>query len=685
MDSKCISFIKRATLRTTSAARHRLVISFIALGVLAGTSGAHAATLRADFNKDGYDDLVVGVPNESISGDTSAGAVHVIYGSATGLTEFGDQLWFQDLSGIVRELSEPGDQFGASLAAGDFNNDGFPDLAIGAPGESLGVNNSIDRAGVVHVLFGSPAGLTDLNDQVWDQDSPGVFSAPTRLTYFGNALAAGDFDHDGFADLAIGARGQLVADKYAGGVQILRGSASGLITTGAEFLTADGLLSPGQSQDFDYFGDALTTGDFNADGFADLAIGEPGATVQDPNGPDLSDAGQAFVVFGSANGLNSETSPRMQMIRQGAGFFQGVAEVGDRLGSALAAGDFNHDGRDDLAVGAPDEDVGSVVNAGAVNVIYGSSSGLSVIGNQLWYQDVTGIADVSETGDSFGRSLAVGDFNGDGFDDLAVGVPHEDFPGIVAGDIDTSAGAVNVIYGTIQGLTAANNQLWDQNASNIEDVREDLDFFGTTLAAGDFNGDSRDDLAIGVPNEDIGSITDAGAVNVIYGTARTGLNAGGIFPGERTDQLWHQDVFGVLDNAEAFDRFGFALASRLSSSLFSTGVSGEWIKVKQACGETCRIHGQFDVSNPGMTTTARESIVQFFLSSDQTLDDADTLLGEVVVPAIDAGDSVNVKVNLALVQGQNAQGYFVIAVVDATDVVPEFNEKNNIIVSAPIE
>src|SRR5947199_351050 len=96
--------------------------------------------------------------------------------------------------------------------------------------------------------------------------------------------------------------------------------------------------------------------------------------------------------------------------------------------SALGAvrGDFNGDGSADLAVGVPGEDVGGVNGAGAVNVLYGGTGGLSATGNQLWSQDSPGVLDAPGVSEFFGQALAIGDLNGDGRDDLAVGVPYED-------------------------------------------------------------------------------------------------------------------------------------------------------------------------------------------------------------------------------------------------------------------
>ena len=209
--------------------------------------------------------------------------------------------------------------------------------------------------------------------------------------------------------------------------------------------------------------------------------------------------------------------------------------------------DFNGDGFDDLVVGVSGEDVGGIVNAGAVNVIYGSSVGLSSSGNQIWHQDSLDILDTAKLFDAFGSALAAGDFNGDGFDDLAVGVPGEDIMGIV------SAGAVNVIYGSSVGLSSTGNQIWHQDSLDILDTAELFDAFGSALAAGDFNGDGFDDLAVGVPDEDIGDIgdIDAGAVNVLYGSA-AGLSS-------TDNQIWRQGSPDIRNTAETNDSFGNAV------------------------------------------------------------------------------------------------------------------------------
>jgi hypothetical protein len=123
-------------------------------------------------------------------------------------------------------------------------------------------------------------------------------------------------------------------------------------------------------------------------------------------------------------------------------------ETGDLFGYSLAAGDFNGDGRADLAVGVPREDFSGFLDAGAVNVIYGSAAGLTIPGNQFWTQD--SINRGAGTGDLFAWALGTGDFNGDGRSDLAIGVPYEDFGGLYR-----DAGELDVVFGSSGGLTAA--------------------------------------------------------------------------------------------------------------------------------------------------------------------------------------------------------------------------------------
>jgi hypothetical protein len=361
---------------------------------------------------------------------------------------------------------------------------------------------------------------------------------------FGEAVAACDFNGDGFEDVAVGVPGEDVAANVdAGAVDVLYGSPGGVRTLSVQFLHEDGVDVEGFAEANDRFGTALAAGDFDGDGFCDLAVGVPGEDVGT-----LVDAGAVHVLYGSAAGLGAADDQIWDQNRaEGRVAVEGAAEPGDGFGGALAAGDFNGDGFADLAIGVPDEDVGVRVDAGAVNVLYGTGAGLSALNDQLWDQNSPNVNDFSETGDRFGSVLASADFNGDGFADLAIGVPEEDVGKIV------DAGAVNVLYGTAaRGLYTVNDQIWDQNKAGIDGIATTGERFGSSLAAGDFNGNGFADLAIGVPNENVGEVVDAGAVNVLYG-GRNRLSYSG-------DQLWHRNTRDVEGDPMANERLGHALA-----------------------------------------------------------------------------------------------------------------------------
>lgn len=503
--------------------------------------GPHGGTgTKADFNGDGFADLAVGVWGESVGTLDNAGAVNVLYGAPSGLsaTAVSDQVWDQD-STDVNGSAEEGDSFGASVAAGDFNSDGYADVAIGVPDEDIG---TVADAGAVNVLYGSPSGLsaTFVPDQMWDESNPFIPGEPVQDGTFGDALAAADFDGDDYIDLAIGVPGATVGTvSFAGAVVAMFGSATGLTSGASQRWTQDAAGIQDSAEMNDNFGAALAAGDFHADGRTDLAIG-----VANEGFGSVSAAGAVAVLYGSASGLSATFN---QLWGQDSPNIQDTSESIDRFGSALAAGDFDGNGRGDLAVGVPREDVGSVTDAGAVNVIYGSNQGLSATGNQFWNQDSSGVNNMAEDGDTFGGALAAGEFGNGSQSDLAVGEETED----VMSSLD--AGGVNVLYGGSSGLSSTGDQFWSQDSQGINGTAEQSDFFGASLAGGDFDGDGHPDLAVGVPYEQLSGMNTAGAVNVLYGSG-AGLSSAG-------DQFWNQDSADVEGVVEAGDFFGSVVAS----------------------------------------------------------------------------------------------------------------------------
>lgn len=431
----------------------------------------------------------------------------------------------------LADTPEEGDVFGRAVATGDFNGDGFDDLAIGVPFEGLG---SIGFAGAAHIVYGTAAGLSDIDNQFWTQDSPGIDETAEATDEFGWALAAGDFNGDGFDDLAISAAGEnfSAGSGNEGLAHILYGSVSGLTANGSQIWSQADPDVEDDAESGDAFGHALAAGDLDGDGFDDLAVSAPDEFIDDD-----SQAGAVNVFYGSAVGLTADRDEFWHLDRAGMPV---AATAGDRFGRALAIGDFDGNGTDDLAVGIPLLDtqiaVPELIDAGGVVLLSWDGNSLAP-DPMLWSQEVGTLGETADAGDSFGNALAASDFNGDGFDDLAIGV-YEEGP---------NAGLAHAIYGSPIGLTTDGNQSWTQDSPGIDETLESGDYFAWGLAVGDANGDGFGDLAVGAPGETLNGVMGAGVVTVLPGSA-SGLTG----MGSRT---WQQGADGVLNTPNTDDTF----------------------------------------------------------------------------------------------------------------------------------
>jgi hypothetical protein len=471
-----------------------LVVWLIAAAVIwsSGVSNAsHAAglagVLDSDFNGDGYQDLVVGIPGRDVNyqgiTQNEAGAVEVWNGSSTGPVR--GAAWTKKSSGVMGN-PVAGEQWGSQTESADFNDDGYSDLVVtSSPGSAF------------NILYGSSTGLTADGDR----------RVPVAGLILG--IATGDFDGDGYGDLAVGSACD--PDFSVRCVLVWYGSGSGLDTSSTQTWTQDTPGIPDSTEPGDDFGRTLTSGDFNGDGADDLSVG---ATCESFGS--LACPGQVWTIYGSPSGL---TATGAQKWNQDTAGIKGIAESFEYFSWDQTTGDFNDDGYEDLAVAAPGA-------SREINLLYGSSSGLTATGNQF------------STGGLFWESFASGDFNGDGRSDLA------------AGCFDCGTGGiVRTWAGSASGLDLAHPTDWTQDSPGIGDHVEMGDGFGGALASGGFGKGPEDDLAVGAFDEGRSGLFEVGIVHAIYGSAGGLTGTGSQLLKEKVDTQY--DLYGYsLNGAE---------------------------------------------------------------------------------------------------------------------------------------
>jgi hypothetical protein len=549
--------------------------------------GGSAGVAKGDFNGDGIADLAVGAPDETRStlglcfpnftcttvSHAGAGAVNILYGSTGGLVRPSS-----GASVLEGGPIQNGGHFGRALAAGNFQGSSRSDLAVGAPGA---VHNG-STVGSISVFFSSLSsggGLSVNPSQTFfaDQFSGAgtVLGGNVTFTFPANmSMTWGDFNGDGIGDLAV-ELGIFGSSNGQSAVLVLYGSpGTGFSTSRFTVLAVDDGLSPNNFNPptgcapfgfhFCYVSRGhvvLSSADLDGDGKTDLLIGAPNASQILDNGTRAANGFEGVVAIvpghtGSLSIFNWSVLRPVRDVDEAAGF-----------GLAMAVGDFDADGKKDVAVGAPNNFAVVPDNAGIVRVFPGvqlfGGQGEAAVLSTVITQDTPGI-ETAEANDLFGAALAANDFNGDGASDLAIGAPGE------STGSSTGNGEVNIIFG-LAGTGLSPTASTGHPAAQKFIGSNNNEALGSRLSAWNFGFSTEADLAIGAPFRNLiyvdrisGNLTviaGAGAVPVVYGASQAVSSTG--FQGA---QVWVQQPpngsvpvtgpFTTADVARAGNHFG---------------------------------------------------------------------------------------------------------------------------------
>jgi putative metal-binding protein/FG-GAP repeat protein len=379
------------------------------------------------------------------------------------------------------------DHAGAALAVGDVSGDGIGDMLIGVP-DSAGISNTRESAGEVALVLGGPS--LPLNLPIANAEH--TFFGASSNANLGFAVAAGDVNADGARDVIMGApKADAPGQGGAGAVYVFFGGDRLTGEKSVDLKTQHADLTFYGTRDGGRLGVAVAVGDFNGDGREDVAYSAP----REGERFDRPRAGIVYIFFGTA-----PITPGAEITERSVGAVMTILgpSVDSIAGRALAAGDINGDGRDDLIINTVSTEAFGRIGSGDVYVVFG---GPSLVPDAMLDLGLPTNIDLKIqgplAGDAFGDALGAADVNGDTVEDILIGAPTSQFiPWVTVGRAYALFGRP-FLRGTVVNLAT------DTADVTLAGPHVDAEL-GFSVAGGDMNGDAFAEWIVGAPGADRG-------------------------------------------------------------------------------------------------------------------------------------------------------------------------------------